>query len=233
MSTGQFGGSVRSSWNSGYKNDGLPPVPRKSISPRSSLSGSPRPSSSRRQAPHPSRLAEEEEDAAPHFSTSTDDDHSSTETDDDVIAISKVDEPSTPHVLPPVSFESESLSESMFPRLRIDSRPSSRRFSYTSEMKSKRRSTASTFLTVDEITAEMDNRQNGLTSDTTAVETSEEGTLTEEPEAVADAEDEDEDEDGEDTAEELSDEGEPSEGDVESAAEEDDVGKAVTSTGRK
>ncbi|KAF9514518.1 hypothetical protein BS47DRAFT_1343100 [Hydnum rufescens UP504] len=219
--TGPLGGSVRSSWNLGDKSDIIYPVPRRSTSPRSSLSGSSRPSSSRRQGPHPSRLAEEEEEAAPRLSISTDGDRSSTEPDEDnVIGRSKGNEPSTPHVLPPVSFESESLSESVFPRLRTNS--SSKRFSYASEMKNKRKSTASTFLTVDEITAEMDNRQNGSISDSTVVGTSEGSTLGQDP-----------NEDEEDTAEETSDEGELSEGgDVESAAE-DDVGKAVTSTGRK
>ena len=85
---------------------------------------------------------------------------------------------------------------------------------------------------MDEITAEMDNRQSGLTPDTTVVGTNGDDTLTEDAGAAGEENDGDDEED-EDTAEEISDEGEPSEGDVESAAEDEDVGKAVTSTGRK
>ncbi|KAH7926308.1 Pkinase-domain-containing protein [Leucogyrophana mollusca] len=107
----------------------------------------------------------------PRVSISTEDGHSVILTGDDVDKLSVAD--SKPQ-LPPVTFPAESLSESMEdltnPNLtRALSRTSSnasKRTSFMTELRSKRdRSDTASLLTVDEITAEVENRRQSMAVD--------------------------------------------------------------------
>ncbi|KAI9574235.1 Pkinase-domain-containing protein [Boletus coccyginus] len=107
----------------------------------------------------------------PRVSISTEDGNSVILTGDDVERLSGID--SKPHLLPPVSFPTESLSESMEDltgsRRRSRSRTSSnasKRTSFMTELRSKRdRSDTASLLTVDEITAEVENRRQSMAVD--------------------------------------------------------------------
>jgi mitogen-activated protein kinase kinase kinase len=132
---------------------------------------------------------------------------------------------SSPHLLPPVQFPSESLSESLSDVSRALGRTSSnasmsRRVSYLAELRSKRdRSDTASMLTVDEITQEVESRRASLVA---------EG---KDPEAE-DAEDED----GGNTTAVDAEEEEEEEGEDTAINEEDEAGeeeehKAVTSNG--
>ncbi|KAF8964044.1 hypothetical protein BDZ97DRAFT_1904602 [Flammula alnicola] len=119
---------------------------RRSFSPRSSTSTLPPP------VPDKTNGYEPAEDL-PRMSLSTEDGRS-------------VDLPlDTPQLLPPIPFPTESLSESMegITRQRSMSRTtsmSSKRMSYMTELRSKRdRSDTASLMTVDEITAEVENRR--------------------------------------------------------------------------
>ena len=107
----------------------------------------------------------------PRVSISTEDGNSVILTGDDVERLSGID--SKPHLLPPVTFPTESLSESMEDltgsRRRSRSRTSSnasKRTSFMTELRSKRdRSDTASLLTVDEITAEVENRRQSMAVD--------------------------------------------------------------------
>ena len=148
---------------------------------------------------------------------------------------------SRPHLLPPVAFPSETLSESLNlsssgsrPGSRL-SVASSKRMSYIQELRSKRDvSDTASMITVDEITAEVESRQEGSgskessdTEDWTAVETSDADTqsIKEVPEDEGVEEDEEEEEEGE------FDEDEEEEGTEGTLTDEEETGKAIMSRG--
>ena len=105
----------------------------------------------------------------PRVSISTEDGNSVILTGDDVERLSGMD--SKPHLLPPVTFPTESLSESMegltgSKRLSRASSNASRRTSFITELRTKRdRSDTASLLTVDEITAEVENRRQSMAVD--------------------------------------------------------------------
>lgn len=105
----------------------------------------------------------------PRVSISTEDGNSVILTGDDVEKLSGID--SKPHLLPPVTFPTESLSESMedltgSKRLSRASSNASKRMSFMTELRSKRdRSDTASLLTVDEITAEVENRRQSMAVD--------------------------------------------------------------------
>ncbi|KAF9242128.1 Pkinase-domain-containing protein [Melanogaster broomeanus] len=105
----------------------------------------------------------------PRVSLSNEDGHSVILTGDDVDRLSGID--SKPHLLPPVNFPTESLSESMEDltgsrRLSRTSSNASKRTSFMTELRSKRdRSDTASLLTVDEITAEVENRRQSMAVD--------------------------------------------------------------------
>ena len=105
----------------------------------------------------------------PRVSISTEDGNSVILTGDDVERLSGID--SKPHLLPPVTFPTESLSESMEDltgsrRLSRTSSNASKRTSFMTELRSKRdRSDTASLLTVDEITAEVENRRQSMAVD--------------------------------------------------------------------
>lgn len=148
---------------------------------------------------------------------------------------------SRPHLLPPVAFPSETLSESLN-LSNAGSRPgsrlsvaSSKRMSYIQELRSKRDvSDTASMITVDEITAEVESRQetsgskeSSDTEDWTAVETSDADTqsIKEVPEEEEEGEDEEEEEQDE------FDEDEEEEGTEGTLTDEEETGKAITSRG--
>jgi mitogen-activated protein kinase kinase kinase len=104
----------------------------------------------------------------PRVSISTEGGSSVILTGDDVERLSAVD--SKPHLLPPVTFPTESLSESMedltgSKRSRTSSN-ASKRLSFMTELRTKRdRSDTASLLTVDEITAEVENRRQSMAVD--------------------------------------------------------------------
>ncbi|KAI6128267.1 Pkinase-domain-containing protein, partial [Pisolithus croceorrhizus] len=105
----------------------------------------------------------------PRVSISTDDGRSVILTGDDVEKLSGSD--SKPHLLPPVNFPTESLSESM-ENLTGSQHPSraspsgNKRMSYMTELRSKHDwSDTASLLTVDEITAEVENRRQSMAVD--------------------------------------------------------------------
>ncbi|KAG0707708.1 Pkinase-domain-containing protein [Suillus ampliporus] len=161
----------------------------------------------------------------PRVSISTEDGRSVILTGDDVEKLSSVD--SKPQLLPPVTFPSISLSESMEDltgplRPRSNSN-ASKRMSFMTELRSKRdRSDTASLLTVDEITAEVENRRQSMAVDM-GVEGAEDWTkvepdiddvtsLSEDDTVLEEDEDEDESEDVE---------------------EEDETGQAMNSSGGK
>ncbi|KAG9318895.1 Pkinase-domain-containing protein [Chiua virens] len=157
----------------------------------------------------------------PRVSISTDDGNSVILTGDDVEKLSGID--SKPHLLPPVTFPTESLSESMEDltgdkRLSRASSNSSKRTSLMTELRSKRdRSDTASLLTVDEITAEVENRRQSMAVDM-GVEGAEDWTKVEPDIDDVTSLSEDtvfEEEDEEDEGEE----------------EEDETGRAMTSSG--
>ncbi len=222
--------SVRSSWNSSiYPGQHS----RRSTSPSRS-NDSPRPSLSRRRPPPgASRLSESEESVVPRVSASMDGAQShamSSDADDDSASrtsVSFAEEPPTPHVLPPVQFGTESLSDSLLPTLNQSN------FLRASIAKSRRSSKRLSTMTVDEISAEVQNRELGVITD------SEEGDQTiidEKEQKEQKDEDAEEEEEGEEEYEEEGDMntdelGELDEEEEEEEEEGDEVGKAVTSRG--
>ncbi|KAG6370092.1 Pkinase-domain-containing protein [Boletus reticuloceps] len=143
-------------------------------------------------------------------------------TGDDVDKLSGID--SKPHLLPPVTFPTESLSESMEDltgsrRLSRTSSNASKRTSFMTELRSKRdRSDTASLLTVDEITAEVENRRQSMAVDM-GVEGAEDWTKVEPDidDVTSLSEDtvfEDEEDEGEDETE-----------------EEDEMGRTMTSSG--
>ncbi|KIK97449.1 hypothetical protein PAXRUDRAFT_24631 [Paxillus rubicundulus Ve08.2h10] len=147
----------------------------------------------------------------PRVSISAEDGDSVILTGDDVEKLSSTD--SKPHLLPPVNFPTESLSESMEDltgsrRLSRTSSNASKRTSFMTELRSKRdRSDTASLLTVDEITAEVENRRQSMAVDM-GVEGAEDWTKVEpdiddvtslsEETALEDEEEEDEDDNGTD-----------------------------------
>ncbi|KAF9218247.1 hypothetical protein BS17DRAFT_791876, partial [Gyrodon lividus] len=105
----------------------------------------------------------------PRVSISNEDGNSVILTGDDVEKLSTAD--AKPHLLPPVNFPTESLSESMEDltgsrRLSRTSSNASKRTSFMTELRSKRdRSDTASLLTVDEITAEVENRRQSMAVD--------------------------------------------------------------------
>ncbi|KIJ68913.1 hypothetical protein HYDPIDRAFT_23789 [Hydnomerulius pinastri MD-312] len=159
----------------------------------------------------------------PRVSISTEDGHSVILTGDDVEKLSAVD--SKPQLLPPVNFPTESLSESMedltgSKRLSRTSSNASKRMSFMTELRSKRdRSDTASLLTVDEITAEVENRRQSMAvdmgvegaDDWTKVEPDIDDVSSLSEETVLEEDEEDEDEDV--------------------SEEEDETGRAMTSSG--
>ena len=168
----------------------------------------------------------------PRLSLSTDDGHS---VDLSTEGLSPPPVPATmnPHLLPPVAFPSESLSESVGladSNARASRRMStaSKRMSYITELRSKRdRSDTASLMTVDEITAEVESRQESGSGDSdewTKVEMADDQQsvkAVDEDEDVSEEEDEDEEEYDED--EEAD----------ETATDEEELGKAVVSRGMR
>lgn len=169
-----------------------------------------------------STVASEGTEDAPRVSISTTGDENSVIlTGDDVEKLSGID--SKPHLLPPVTFPTESLSESMedltgSKRLSRASSDSSKRTSLMTELRTKRdRSDTASLLTVDEITAEVENRRQSMAVDM-GVEGAEDWTKVEPDidDVTSLSEEtvfEDEDEDGDETE------------------EEDETGRTMTSSG--
>lgn len=162
----------------------------------------------------------------PRVSISTDDGRS---IEADEAAKRDAKRASRPHLLPPVAFPSESLSDSLN---LTNSRPGSRmstaskRMSYITELRSKRdRSDTASMITVDEITAEVESRRESLdmkddgdTDGWTAVESSEADTksIKEVPEDEVEG---DSDEDVDDGATDVT------------VTDDEEPGKAVVSCG--
>ena len=135
---------------------------------------------------------------------------------------------SKPHLLPPVAFPSESLAESLNltgerPGSRM-STASSKRMSYITELRSRRdRSDTASMITVDEITAEVENRRQSVdvkeddeTEEWTAVESSDADAKSikemleeEEEEEDSDVDDSDDDDDDDATDVTVTDDEEP------------------------
>ncbi|KZT09454.1 Pkinase-domain-containing protein [Laetiporus sulphureus 93-53] len=151
---------------------------------------------------------------------------------------------SSPHILPPVAFPSESLSESLnLDTDKLSSKrnsrtlsTSSRRMSYMTELRSRRdRSDTASLMTVDEITANVESRrESGLRSDSSEsdewtkvdaeTDADKQSILEEEYTEDEDEEDEDEDEDYEEDDEEE---------DEETVVDHEEPGKTITSAGRE
>ncbi|KAG8217919.1 Pkinase-domain-containing protein [Butyriboletus roseoflavus] len=162
----------------------------------------------------------------PRVSISTEDGNSVILTGDDVEKLSGIDV--KPHLLPPVTFPTESLSESMedltgSKRLSRASSNASKHTSFMTELRSKRdRSDTASLLTVDEITAEVENRRQSMAVDM-GVEGAEDWTKVEpdidevrslSEETVFEEEEEDEKDE-----------------DEEGTEEEDETGRTMTSSG--
>ncbi|KAI6036242.1 Pkinase-domain-containing protein [Pisolithus microcarpus] len=109
------------------------------------------------------------EESPPRVSISTDDGRSVILTGDDVEKLSGSD--AKPHLLPPVNFPTESLSESLesltgSKHLSRASPSSNKRMSIMTELRSKHDwSDTASLLTVDEITAEVENRRQSMAVD--------------------------------------------------------------------
>ena len=172
----------------------------------------------------------------PRLSLSTDDGNSiDLETDDSYKRLS------SPHILPPVAFPSESLAESLNletsePVMRRQSRTlstASKRMSYITELRSKRdRSDTASLMTVDEITASVESRRQSTLGTLRPDSGSDEWTQVD---AEDDAEkqsimEEDEEEEEEEEYEEEDDETVGDEGAL--SEEEDETGKTTISAGR-
>ncbi|KAI0665185.1 hypothetical protein C8Q70DRAFT_942656 [Cubamyces menziesii] len=166
-------------------------------------------------------------DEPPRLSLSTDDGHSVDLTAPGSATSSTL----SPHLLPPVAFPSESLSESLNlsdsqGSLRSSRRMStaSKRMSYITELRSKRdRSDTASLMTVDEITAEVESRQEAAKSGD-----SDEWTKVDMPdnadrESIKETEDEEMSEEEEDEEE----------GDETATDDDDEPGKAIMSTGER
>lgn len=164
----------------------------------------------------------------PRVSISTEGGNSVILTGDDVEKLSGID--SKPHLLPPVTFPTESLSESMedltgSKRLSRTSSNASKRTSFMTELRSKRdRSDTASLLTVDEITAEVENRRQSMAVDM-GVEGAEDWTKVEpdidDVTSLSEETFEEEEDDDDDDDDENEDENE----------EEDETGRAMTSSG--
>ncbi|TBU35895.1 Pkinase-domain-containing protein [Dichomitus squalens] len=207
---------------------------QKERSPRVSMASSMSATAVGRASPDPSLLSEGStmHDPPPRVSLSTDDGHS-------VDLSTEGGSPSkhvgtSPHLLPPVAFPSESLSESLnlsesqsSRRLSRRMSTASKRMSYITELRSKRdRSDTASLMTVDEITAEVESRQE------TAAKSgdSDEWTKVDVPDDKQSIKSEEGD-DEEDEDEEV-DEGEE-EGETVATDEEEETGKPIMSTGEK
>lgn len=170
----------------------------------------------------------------PRLSLSTDDGNSiDLETDDSYKRLS------SPHILPPVAFPSESLAESLNlatsePEMRRDTRTlstASKRMSYITELRSKRdRSDTASLMTVDEITASVESRRQSTLGTLRPDSGSDEWTQ-------VDAEDDAEkksimEEEEEEEEEEYEEEDDETVGDEGALSEEDETGKTTISAGR-
>lgn len=220
------------------------PMPSEPVG-RASLDSSPRSrKSSRRRTQRPVRR--ESAEPVPRVSISNDEGQSIdliNELDDEDELLykgGKESGPPTPHVLPPVAFSEESFSDSLLPQLGGNAKDdlarrmsrASRRSSVYTEVKS-RPSEDATLLTIDEITATVENRRQSMIMG----DSESEGTSTLAPDAtlaadedVARGEEDEEDEEeyeDEDEEDELEDEDDVPE-DV--AEDEEDVPDAVPGT---
>lgn len=164
----------------------------------------------------------------PRVSISTEDGHSVTLTGDEVEKLSSSD--SKLQLLPPVTFPTMSLSESMedltgsFRTSRTNSN-ASKRMSFMTELRSKRdRSDTASLLTVDEITAEVENRRQSMAVDM-GVEGAEDWTKVEpDIDDVTSLS-------GDDTV--FEDDDDDDEDESKSVEEEDETGQAMDSSGGK
>lgn len=215
---------------------------RRSISPSRASISSPPPPVPEKTSEYLSALQTPKQENPPRLSLSTEDGQSIDIPAEEQDVGSKRD--SKPHLLPPVTFPSESLSESMesltSPGLRSESMSrtmsrASKRMSYITELRSKRDvSDTASMMTVDEITAEVENRRiskslgAGGSDDWTQVgsgDSDEESSETEVGVEIEKAEEMEKDSEEEDE-EELEEE-------VEEEVDVDEAGKAVTSNGVK
>ncbi|KAL1944514.1 hypothetical protein VTO73DRAFT_2944 [Trametes versicolor] len=200
---------------------------QRTASPRASMSSSSMTAVERAPSPYSSQDYDDAEapkiEEPPRLSLSTDDGNS--------VDIN-VPDVTSPHLLPPVAFPSESLSESLNlsdsqGSIRSSRRLStaSKRMSYITELRSKRdRSDTASLMTVDEITAEVESRQEAAKSGD-----SDEWTKVDMPdnadrESIRAPDDEEDEEELSEEEEEEDEEGE------ETATDEDEPGKAITST---
>ncbi|KDQ60791.1 hypothetical protein JAAARDRAFT_31768 [Jaapia argillacea MUCL 33604] len=188
-------------------------------------------------------------DQPPRVSLSTDDGHSVELKGEDSEDESVPRWGTKPHLLPPVTFPSESLVDSMEvltssgatpkPARPVSRRTSgmshmSKRMSYITELRSRRDvSDTASMVTVDEITAEVESRREGsadISDDWTEVESDDEDTRTDVPSELDEhSEDDYEDDTDEDETEEEEDDEESVEEGM--LSEEDETGKAMTSNG--
>ncbi|KZT67747.1 Pkinase-domain-containing protein [Daedalea quercina L-15889] len=173
----------------------------------------------------------------PRLSLSTDDGSSiDLETDDSYKRLS------SPHILPPVAFPSESLSESLNLETnqsenRRQSRTlsslstASKRMSYITELRSKRdRSDTASLMTVDEITASVESRRESTVQPDSGsdewtqvdAEDDEKRSIMEEEEEEEEEDTEEEDDDDDDTLENEAD-----------LSDEEETGKTTVSAGRE
>ena len=203
--------------------------PRVSMASSMSASGT---TAVERASPEPSLLSEGStmHEPPPRVSLSTDDGHSVDLSVEDGAPSKRMS--TSPHLLPPVAFPSESLSESLNlsesqSSVRASRRMStaSKRMSYITELRSKRdRSDTASLMTVDEITAEVESRQE------TAAKSgdSDEWTKVDVPDDKQSIKSEEEEEDYDDEEEEEDEEG----GEEVATDEEEETGKAIMSKGK-
>ncbi|KAI0647129.1 hypothetical protein C8Q79DRAFT_606405 [Trametes meyenii] len=205
---------------------------QRTSSPRASLSSASMTAVDRASSPYSTTEDEVEGpriEEPPRLSLSTDDGHSVDLNAPDMSPSNQM--LASPHLLPPVAFPSVSLSESLNLSESQSSVASARRLStaskrmsYITELRSKRdRSDTASLMTVDEITAEVESRQEAAKSGD-----SDEWTKVDMPdgadrESIKEAENEEEEESSEEEEEEEE-EGE------ETATDDDEPGKAITST---
>ncbi|KAI0306449.1 hypothetical protein B0F90DRAFT_1915460 [Multifurca ochricompacta] len=172
----------------------------------------------------------------PRVSLSTDDGSSlSLESEDEEIAPNSQNWTSSAHLLPPVNFSLESFSESMGNLTarplgrRLSSSSSTKRMSYITELRSKRDvSDSASFITVDEITAEVESRRENGDVDSGWTAINAEGDEEHTPSAPVDVPVESVGEDGDDEID--------LEGDMSDATDEDDedeTGRSIASGGIK
>ncbi|TFK89132.1 Pkinase-domain-containing protein [Polyporus arcularius HHB13444] len=207
-------------------------------SPRASMASTTSMTAVDRASPEPDRLTDGSTlNEPPRLSLSTDDGHSVDLATDDLTPSKST---TSPHLLPPVVFPSDSLSESLnLSESQTNARASrrmstaSKRMSYITELRSKRdRSDTASLMTVDEITAEVESRQeigaqSGDSDEWTKVDMDDRQSIRDvAPEEEEDEEDEEEYEDEEE-------EEEVEEVDVETPTDDDEPSKAIMSRGEK